>query len=99
MGFVSFITNLWTGGTTYHKLFAVSVRLSNTRLTFYFLFIQNIQVGFGTAVFILIVAILFQCGAEAASVESRCHINDNTLLAGQDMSPFMPESGITPAIH
>ena len=46
------------------------------------------QVGFGTALVVLIVAVLFQCGAQTASVGSCCHINaGNMLSTGQYMSP------------
>ena len=49
------------------------------------------QIGFGTAALVLIVAILIQCGAQAASVGPRAargHINaSNTLLTGQRISP------------
>ena len=51
------------------------------------------QIGFGTAALVLIVAILIQCGAQAASVGPRGHINaSNTLVTGQRISPFMSEN-------
>ena len=51
------------------------------------------QIGFGTAALVLIVAVLIQCGAQAASVGPRGHINaSNTLLTGQRISPFMSEN-------
>ena len=51
------------------------------------------QIGFGTAIFVLIVDVLFQCGAQAASVGPSGHINaSNTLLTGQRLSPLMSES-------
>ena len=47
---------------------------------------------FGTAVVILIIAILLQCGAQGASIEPRGHINaSKTLLTGQRISPFLSE--------
>jgi hypothetical protein len=51
-----------------------------------------IQYGITTAILILIVAILLQCGAQAASIGSRRHINaTKSLLSAARISPFLSE--------
>ena len=49
-----------------------------------------IQYGVMTAVFIMIIAILLQCGAQAASIGPRGHVNaSRSLLTADRISPFM----------
>ena len=51
-----------------------------------------IQYGILTAVIVLIVAILLQCGAQAASLGPRGHINaSKSLLTSDRISPFLSE--------
>ena len=85
---VSFITNMLQAAQS-------ATSCSTARYKPYFRFFGGsyMQIGFGTAIVILIVAVLFQCGTQAASVGPRGHINaSNTLLTGQRISPFLSQS-------
>ena len=85
---VSFITNMLQAA-----LSATSCSTAQYKPYFRFFGGSYMQIGFETAIVILIVAVLFQCGAQPASIEPRGHINaSNTLLTGQRLSPFMSES-------
>jgi hypothetical protein len=82
---VSFITNMLQAA-----LSATSCSTAQYKPHFRFFGGSYMQIGFGTAIFVLIVAVLFQCGAQAASVGPSGHINaSNTLLTGQRISPLM----------
>jgi len=85
---VSFITNMLQAALS-------ATSCSTTQYKPYFRFFGGsfMQIGFGTAIVVLIVAVLFQCGAQAASVGPSGHINaSNTLLTGQRLSPLMSAS-------
>ena len=82
---ISFITNLLQAAQS-----ATSCSTAQYKPYFRFFAGPYMQIGFGTALIVLIVAVLLQCGAQAASVEASGHINaSNTLLTGQRISPFM----------